>query len=69
MALWPEPPASAESAAAVHVVTTALVEEGLELRLRSSKPPDVQLLRTFFGEIREGYGWKKRRAEWENRVF
>jgi hypothetical protein len=38
----------------VHVVTTALVEEGLELSPSSSRPPEVQLLRTFFGEILAG---------------
>jgi hypothetical protein len=53
----------------VHVVTTALVDDGLELSPRSSKPPEVQLFRTFLGEIREGCGWKKRRAVWNNRVF
>ena len=49
-----ELPASAESAAAVHVVTTVLVEDGLDVSPRSSSPPEVQLLRTFLGEIREG---------------
>jgi hypothetical protein len=52
----------------VHVVTTALVEDGLELSPRSSKPPEVQLFRTFLGEIREGYGWKNCLAEWKKRV-
>ncbi len=48
LARCPELPARAESAAAVHVVTTAPVDDGLELRPSSSRPP-VQLLRTFFG--------------------
>lgn len=65
----PELPTSAESAAAVHVVTTALVEDGLELSPRSSRPPEVQLFRTFLGETRDGQGWKNRRAVWNNRVF
>lgn len=55
----------------MHVVTTAPVEEGLVLSPSSSRPPEVQLCRTFLGEIRAGHGsWgkKKRRAEWKKRV-
>lgn len=36
----------AESAAAVHVATTAGVEEGPDVKPMRSRPPDVQLLRT-----------------------
>jgi hypothetical protein len=53
-ALCPELTTNAESAAAVHVVTTAPVEDGLELSPRRSRPPDVQLFRTFWGESLEG---------------
>ena len=44
-------PEKAESATAVHVVTTDPVEEGLALTARRSSPPEVQC-RTLFGENR-----------------
>lgn len=44
-------PENAESATAVHVVTTELAEEGLELTARRRSPPEVQW-RTFLGEAR-----------------
>lgn len=61
------PPTRAESAAAVHVVTTAPVEEGLEVNPSSKSPPEVQLFRTFRGEMCGGTGWKNRRAVWYKR--
>lgn len=42
----------AESAAAVHVATTVAGGVDGELSPMSSKPPDVQLRRTWFGEMR-----------------
>lgn len=57
----------AESAAAVHVVTTALVEDWFVPSPRSRRPPEVQLLRTFWDDTLGGERWNDW-PECENRL-
>ncbi len=58
---------NAESAAAVHVATTEFVEHGEDPSPKSSRPPDVQLLRTWPGERRVWDPGENHRAVWKAR--